>query len=109
MKERLPLLARTARMIFAIQASSAASERVFSLGNKTKTPRRPLLSSKKLEDLCIIKLNYRRIEEYIAGKDIESLKMPEDYEIEVELPLDREELENSEEESSDDETEDEED
>lgn len=106
---KLPLLAKVVKSIGAIQASSAASERLFSLGNRTKNKTRPNLSSQRLEDLCLIKINSDKIEDYIAGagKDIPKLKRLTDSQIVVDLSwagIDEEDEDSSDgEESSDEE------
>ena len=86
-RERLPLLASIACMILPLQASSAASERIFSVGNRAKTKNRFNLSSRRLEDLCLININSHTIDNYLEGKTVPKLKMPSDGQIVVDLPV----------------------
>lgn len=97
---KLPLLAKAFRSVGGIQASSAAAERLFSTAGRTKTKTRPNLSSQRLEDLCLIKINSDKIEDYIngAGRNIPRLKRLTDSQIVVELPWGN--VEDSEEDSS---------
>ena len=60
----LPLLAKAARTILAIPASSSKSERVFSTGTRTVSNSRSSLAPSKTEDLIVIKENQRRIKEF---------------------------------------------
>ena len=62
----LPLLAKLAKKVLTIPASSSKSERVFSAGGNFVTRRRNKLAPKKVEDLIIIKENKTRIEAFKA-------------------------------------------
>ena len=53
----LPLLAKAARTIFAIPASSSKSERAFSKGTRTVSKARTSLALEKAEDLVVINEN----------------------------------------------------
>ena len=61
-QQRLKSLSAYARSILVVPASSAAVERVFSVGGNVLTPRRNRLSSERLSQLMVIKCNnmYRR-------------------------------------------------
>ena len=88
------------RSVAGIQASSAACERLFSLSGRTKSKLRANLSSQRLEDLCLIKSNADKIEDYIAsaGREIPKLQRLTDSQIVVDLPwgaLEEEEDESS--------------
>ena len=72
-EHKLPQLARIARMILAIPASSAKSERVFSVGSRTVTALRGNLAPKKVEELIVIKENMVKIREF---KENTSYKLP---------------------------------
>ena len=60
----LPLLARAARSVFTIPASSAKSERVFSCAGNFATKKRSRLGLAKLEELCVIKENKKHIDTF---------------------------------------------
>ena len=60
----LPLLAKFARTILAIPASSAKSERVFSIGGFLVNARRTNLNPSKVEQLIIIKENRQKVAEF---------------------------------------------
>lgn len=62
----LPLLAKLAKKVLTIPASSSKSERVFSAGGNFVTKRRNKLAPKKVEDLIMIKENKSRIEAFKA-------------------------------------------
>ena len=62
----LPLLAKLAKKVFTIPASSSKSERVFSAGGNFVTKKRSKLAPKKVEDLILIKENKSRIEAFKA-------------------------------------------
>ena len=70
----LPILSKLSRMVLAIPASSAKSERVFSTGGNIVTFKRTRLNPKKVEELIIIKEN---------EVDVEHFKDNTDYEIKV--------------------------
>ncbi|CAF0975268.1 unnamed protein product [Rotaria sordida] len=54
----LPLLARTARSIFAVQASSSESERYFSMSGRIVIEQRSILDSDCVEALVELKEAY---------------------------------------------------
>ena len=56
-QQRLKSLSAYARSILVVPASSAAVERVFSVGGNVLTPRRNRLSSERLSQLMVIKCN----------------------------------------------------
>ena len=60
---KYPKLAKIAREVLAIPASSSSSERVFSVTGSIVSKRRHRLSNKHIEDLAIINLNYSKLEE----------------------------------------------
>ena len=60
----LPLLARIAKRVLAIPASSAKSERVFSTGGNIVTAKRNRTASKKVEALILIKENQAKIDAF---------------------------------------------
>jgi hypothetical protein len=62
-QDQFPLLAYLARVVFAVQAASSKSERVFSAAGNILTPMRSRLDPEKLEDLIIIKLNVKLLKE----------------------------------------------
>ena len=63
----LPLLASLAKRIFAIPASSAKSERVFSTGGNIVTAKRNRLSPKNVESLIVIKENMAMVEDFMKN------------------------------------------
>ena len=67
----LPILAKIARKIFAIPASSSKSERVFSTGGNIATAKRNRLAPKKVENLILIKENDSKIKDFIEGGEYE--------------------------------------
>ena len=62
-----PILARLARLVLAIPASSAKSERVFSVGSRTVTCSRGNLAPNKVEELVVIKENRSKVELFKSG------------------------------------------
>ena len=62
-QDQFPLLAYLVRVVFAVQAASSKSERVFSAAGNILTPMRSRLDPEKLEDLIIIKLNVKLLKE----------------------------------------------
>ena len=76
-QEELPLLSKLARMILAIPASSAKSERVFSVGGLIVSCRRGSLAPTKVEQLIILKENRKKVEEF---------KMTSDYKLKSDRP-----------------------
>ena len=68
-QEELPLLSKLARMILAIPASSAKSERVFSVGGLIVSCRRGSLAPTKVEQLIVLKENRRKVEEFKETSD----------------------------------------
>ena len=62
-EKSLPNLAKYARRYLAISASSAESERVFSTTGNITEKKRNKLSAAKVENLAIIKKNWKEIEE----------------------------------------------
>ena len=65
-EEHLPVLAKVARKILAIPASSAKSERVFSTGGLVVTAKRGRLSPSKVEDLILLKQNLSRVRDFLS-------------------------------------------
>lgn len=61
-KDRLPFLAYTARRCLAAQASSAESERIFSIAGHTVSRRRMSLAPDTVELLTFIKLNHNLLD-----------------------------------------------
>lgn len=59
-----PLLTKIARRVFAIPASSATSERVFSIGSLICSAKRSRLLPDKLADLMLLKLNSMNVAKY---------------------------------------------
>ena len=68
-QEELPLLSKLARMILAILASSAKSERVFSVGGLIVSCRRGSLALTKVEQLIVLKENRKKVEEFKETSD----------------------------------------
>ena len=60
----LPILSKVARIILAIPASSAKSERVFSASGNHITALRSSLHPEKVEDLVVVYTNLELLEEY---------------------------------------------
>lgn len=67
----LPLLAKAARTIFAIPASSSKSERAFSKGTRTVSKARTSLAPEKAEDLVVINENEDKINEFKKTRKID--------------------------------------
>ena len=70
----LPLLAKIAKRVLAIPASSAKSERVFSTGGNMVTAKRNRLAPKKVEALVLIKENKAKIDAFKLNSDYVLLK-----------------------------------
>ena len=68
-QEELPLLSKLARMILAIPASSAKSERVFSVGGLIVSCKRGSLAPTKVEQLIVLKENRKKVEEFKENSD----------------------------------------
>ena len=62
-QEQLPLLASIVRVVFAVQAASSKSERIFSAAGRVVTPLRSRLDPEKVEDQLMIKLNIELLKE----------------------------------------------
>ena len=62
----LPTLARFARKVLAIPASSGKSERVFSNGGNFVTAKRTRLNPQKVQNLIVIKENKKMIQKYMS-------------------------------------------
>ena len=71
----LPLLAKAARTIFAIPASSSKSERAFSKGTRTVSKARTSLAPEKAEDLVVINENEDKINEFKKTRKIDLTKV----------------------------------
>lgn len=56
-RDTLPIMAHVARKVLAVPASSAASERLFSLAGRTIDERRSLLSAEHVNQLMLVKSN----------------------------------------------------
>ena len=67
----LPLLAKAARTILAIPASSSKSERAFSKGTRTVSKARTSLAPEKDEDLVVINENEDKINEFKKTRKID--------------------------------------
>jgi len=74
----LPMLSQVAREILAIPASSASSERVFSVGSLVCSARRSRLLPDKVADLMLLKLNSNTVESIKAKKSIEAVYTPDE-------------------------------
>ena len=70
----LPLLAKIAKRVLAIPASSAKSERVFSTGGNMVTAMRNRLAPKKVEALVLIKENKAKIDAFKLNSEYVLLK-----------------------------------
>ena len=70
-----------ARSILAIQASSANSEQVFSVGGLTVNNKRTRLGEERVEDLIVLAINipllkiFDRQEDVVSGSVVKRLKM----------------------------------
>ena len=69
-EKEVPDLAKLARAVLGIPASSASSERMFSAAGNTITTQRTNLSSTKAEQLVLIKQNFDKVEEQVARWDV---------------------------------------
>lgn len=65
----LPILAKLAKLVLAIPASSALSERVYSVAGDVVTAKRSNLNPKKVEEIVIIKTNLKKVEEFKKNSD----------------------------------------
>ena len=61
-----PNLAKVAKKVLSIPASSAKSESVFSTGGNFVTKKRNRLAAKKVEELCLVKTNKAQIDAFKA-------------------------------------------
>ena len=84
-EDRFELLSALARGIFAVQASSSSSERVFSFGSLICNPRRSSLAPDKIEDLLLIKLNKDRVDNFKRRFNVPSVKRTQKIVVDVEL------------------------
>ncbi len=78
-------MARVVREILCIPASSSSSERVFSVGSLICNQRRSNLSPKRVEQLAILKLNAKAVQDYEEAHGIPEQKQSpasDDFEIE---------------------------
>ena len=60
----LPNLSKVAKKVLTVPASSAKSERVFSQSGNFVSKKRGSLAPKKVEELCLIKLNKRMLDHF---------------------------------------------
>ena len=74
----LPLLAKIAKRVLAIPASSAKSERVFSTGGNIVTAKRNRTASKKVEALILIKENQAKIDAFKKNSGFEIVRSDTD-------------------------------
>ena len=79
-KNQFPLMSQAVRELVCVPASSSASERAFSVGGLICSQRRGLLSTKRIEELANIKLNYTAVKTYVDknGKPKKVDLVPED-------------------------------
>lgn len=79
-KNQFPLMSQAVRELLCVPASSSASERAFSVGGLICSQRRGLLSTKRIEELANIKLNYTAVKTYVDknGKPKKVDLVPED-------------------------------
>ena len=79
-KNQFPLMSQAVRGLVCVPASSSASERAFSVGGLICSQRRGLLSTKRIEELANIKLNYTAVKTYVDknGKPKKVDLVPED-------------------------------
>ena len=79
-KNQFPLMSQAVRELLCVPASSSASERAFSVGGLICSQRRGLLSTKRIEELANIKLNYTAVKTYVDknGKPNKGDLVPED-------------------------------
>jgi len=73
-------MSQAVRELLCVPASSSASERAFSVGGLICSQRRGLLSTKRIEELANIKLNYTAVKTYVDknGKPKKVDLVPED-------------------------------
>ena len=73
-------MSQAARELLCVPASSSASERAFSIGGLICSQRRCNLSSKRIEKLANIKLNYFDVKSYVDknGKPKKNDLVPDD-------------------------------
>ena len=72
----LPLLAKLAKRVLTVPASSAKSERVFSTGGNFVTAKRNSIGVKKVEDLIVIKENKTQIQHFKTKGSYNLRKVP---------------------------------
>ena len=72
----LPLLAKLAKRVLTVPASSAKSERVFSTGGNFVTAKRNSIGVKKVEDLIVIKENKTQIQNFKTKGSYNLRKVP---------------------------------
>ena len=79
-KNQFPLMSQAVRELLCVPASSSASERAFSVGGLICSQRRGFLSTKRIEELANIKLNYTAVKTYVDknGKPKKVDLVPED-------------------------------
>ena len=79
-KNQFPFMSQAVRELLCVPASSSASERAFSVGGLICSQRRGLLSTKRIEELANIKLNYTAVKTYVDknGKPKKVDLVPED-------------------------------
>ena len=64
----------------SIPASSATCERVFSSSGQVCSKRRGRLSPKRIEELTVIKINHKKIEDFKENNDISQIEsLPTDF------------------------------
>ena len=90
---KFPKLARIAREILACPASSASSERVFSVTGLVCSNKRKWLSNSHIEDLAIINLNHKKLQDIRGRFEVDLTKKTEKElkSCEVEMQINREE------------------
>ena len=74
----LPLLAKVAKKVLTIPASSSKSQRIFSTGGNFVSKKRNRLAPKKVEELLLIKENKSQIETFKARGNYELKKIKTD-------------------------------
>ena len=85
--ECLPIISKIVRFVLAIPASSATSERAFSVGTQICTARRMHMKPEKVEDLTIIKINKKIVDDYLKKYSIPLLTMPDRVSVEFETEV----------------------
>ena len=92
----MPLLAKVAREILCIPASSSSSERAFSVGGLICTKNTNNLSPKKVEELALNKLNNAALKNYIDKNGVPEKKhfvKVDDFELEEDIDMVLEQIE----------------